>query len=232
MPNASASGSCKVGMDGFTNVRENRFPTSITGKNVRKILSEFRHPASNMYPCAYTFNRTIRSLEYMKHSGTHQTHRCYPKNHGTFYLLRGDLDSFELLRREREEDGIGDRLRLGWRRSLWGGEALLLLLLREAPLWSSSLGTPRDLSNSSTSCMASDFPCNGSFFFAFFSLLRSFRARFSSAVSPSCFLDFFLFLPALSSRRCAMMKSRMGSSGSISAAISDSSDSGRALSTN
>lgn len=152
-----------------------------------------------------------------------------PKHHGAFYLL-GDLDPLELLRRAREGYGSGERVRPGRRRSLSGGGGLLLLLLREDTLWSSSPGTPKDLSSSSTPRMASDFPCNGSFFFAFFSFLRSFRARFSSDVSPWCLLDFF-FLPALSSRRCAMMKSRMGSSGSISAAISDSSDSGGASST-
>ena len=52
------AGSCKVGMDEFTNIRENGFPASIRGKDVRKILSELRRPASNIHPCAYTFNRT------------------------------------------------------------------------------------------------------------------------------------------------------------------------------
>lgn len=35
------------------------------------------------------------------------------KSHGNFYLLRGDLDPLELLRRERGEYDSGDRLRLG-----------------------------------------------------------------------------------------------------------------------
>jgi len=147
----------------------------------------------------------------------------------SFHLLRGDLDPLEPLRRERERCGSGDRLCLGRWRSLRDGEGLLLLLLREDTPRASSPGPPKDLRSSSTSRIASDFP-SSSFFFAFFSLLRSFRARLSSGVSSLCFLCFF-FLPALSSRRSAMMKSRMGSSGSMSAAISDSSDPGGASST-
>ena len=73
------TGSCKVGMDEFTNVREDYFSASTRGKDVREILSELKQPASNMHPCAYTFNCTTRPFEYVKHSGTRQTRRCYPE---------------------------------------------------------------------------------------------------------------------------------------------------------
>lgn len=222
------AGSCRVGTQEFTDVRENDSSVSIRGRDARESWSKLTHTPFPTLSLVPVHSITKQSLKYVNCIGTWYIHRRYLETAREFYLLRGDLDPLELLRREREEWGSGDRLLLGLWWSLRDGEGLLLPLLPGNPLWSSPPGTFKDLSSSSTPRMASDFPCN-SFFFAFFSLLRSFRARLSSAVSPLCFLDFF-FLPILSSRRWAMMKSRIGSSGSISAPISDSSDPGGASS--